>query len=290
MTDLGSKYARSSEDDFRDVFAYIDANLDDDLSVARLSRVARASKFHFHHRFSAQFGLAVHRYVKLARLRRAAFQLAFRPRLRVIDIALASGYRSPEAFARAFKTVLGLTPTQFRDHPDWEAWSALNRTVGDLGARADQLREQAVHIEHVAPIRVAALELRDRPMGLGDALRTFIAWRMAHGLSPDRSATYSVFPYPASPDAIDLCAGIHRRVEPNTLGIVEKWLPGGRCARLRHVGTYRSLFDAARSLATDWLEESGERLREAPLVIRRITLFPDVPAHLAESEISLPLA
>ena len=86
---------------FDDVFAHIDAHLDDDLSLARLARVARSSAFHFHHQFSARFGLAVHGYVTLVRLRRAAWQLMFRPRLRVVDVALASGYTSPEAFARA---------------------------------------------------------------------------------------------------------------------------------------------------------------------------------------------
>lgn len=43
------------------MLAFIDAHLDDDLSLARLSRVAHASTFHFHHQFSAQFGLGVYR-------------------------------------------------------------------------------------------------------------------------------------------------------------------------------------------------------------------------------------
>jgi AraC family transcriptional regulator len=137
---------------------------------------------------------------------------------------------------------------------------------------------------------VAALELRGRPIRLAEALRKFLAWRMENGLSPDRSATYSVFPDPTSDSAIDLCAATHRRIPPNALGVVEKWLPDGRCALLRHVGTYGSLFETARSLATDWLLSSGEQRREAPLVIRRVTLFPDVAAHLAESEIALPLS
>ncbi len=291
MLDADSNDARSSDGAFREVLAYIDANLDDDLSLARLSQVARSSKFHFHHRFSTQLGLAVHRYVTLARLRRAAFQWAFRPRLRVIDIGFASGYRSPEAFARAFKKVVGRTPSEFRECPDWPAWKGLEQTVADLRERVGRSPEdRVVRIEQAPPIRVAALELRDQPIRLADALRKFIAWRMENGLSPDRSATYTVFPDRSSPGAIDLCAATHRAIRPNALGIVEKWLPGGRCALVHHVGTHEALFDAARSLATDWVASSGEQLRAAPLVIRRITLFPDVAAHLAESEIALPLA
>lgn len=275
---------------FRDVVAYIDANLDSDLSLARLSRLARASKFHFHRSFSGQFGLAVHGYVKLARLRRAAYQLAFRPRLRILDISLASGYQSPEAFARAFKKVVGRSPSEFRARPEWPAWNALDRRVAEVRVRiGSSATDRVVRIAQVAPIRVAALELREQPLHLAEALRKFIAWRVDNGLSPHRSATYTVFPDAGSPGALDLCASTARSVRPNALGIVEKWLPGGRCACMRHVGPHESLFEAAKWLATEWLAESGEQLRAAPLVIRRITLFPDVAPHLAESEIALPL-
>jgi len=58
------------------VLDYIDAHLDDDLDLDTLSGVAAFSKFHFHRQFKASFGLSVHRYVQLARMRRASFQLA----------------------------------------------------------------------------------------------------------------------------------------------------------------------------------------------------------------------
>ena len=49
------------------------------------------------------------------------------------------------------------------------------------------------------------------------------------------------------------------------------------------------LFEAVRSLHVQWLPTSGEALRDAPLIIRRISLFPDVVEHEAESGILLPL-
>ena len=148
---------------------------------------------------------------------------------------------------------------------------------------------RAVTVEVIASIRVAAIELRRHPIRLGEALQRFIAWRMQNKLPLGRSETYSVFHDPSERTAIDLCVSTHRAVLPNTLGVIEKSLPGGRCAVMKHVGSPAMLFETVRSLYSEWLPASGEMLRDAPLVIRRISLFPDVVEHEAESEIFLPV-
>jgi len=58
------------------VLDYIDRHLDGDLDLETVSRVAAFSKFHFHRQFTATFGLSVHRYVQLARMKRASRRLA----------------------------------------------------------------------------------------------------------------------------------------------------------------------------------------------------------------------
>ena len=95
---------------FQRVLAHIEDHLDGDLSVDVLSGVAAFSRFHFHRQFSALFGIGVHRFVQLARLKRATYKLAFRDRETILQIALDSGYEGPEAFARAFKQSVGTPP------------------------------------------------------------------------------------------------------------------------------------------------------------------------------------
>jgi AraC family transcriptional regulator len=89
------------------VIEYICAHLGDDLPVERLSAVAGFSKFHFHRQFSAFTGLSVAQFVRLMRLKRAAYQLAFDPARPIIEIALDAGFSAPESFSRAFKDVQG---------------------------------------------------------------------------------------------------------------------------------------------------------------------------------------
>jgi AraC family transcriptional regulator len=57
------------------VLDYIDQHLDGDLDLDTMSRVAAFSKFHFHRQFTAIFEMSVHRYVQLARMKRASHRL-----------------------------------------------------------------------------------------------------------------------------------------------------------------------------------------------------------------------
>jgi AraC family transcriptional regulator len=102
------------------VIQYIDSNLDGDLSCEQLSRVASFSKFHFHRQFSALFGVSLHRYIALLRMRKASYELAFRDHKSITQIALDSSYENPESFSRTFKKATGQTPTDFRTQPQWQ--------------------------------------------------------------------------------------------------------------------------------------------------------------------------
>jgi len=68
------------------VLDHIDRHLDDDLDLDALSSVAAYSKYHFHRQFTATFGLSVHRYIQLARMKRASYRLAYRDAPSVTDI------------------------------------------------------------------------------------------------------------------------------------------------------------------------------------------------------------
>jgi AraC family transcriptional regulator len=63
--DAGTAYTQR----FEDTLAYIDSNLEGDLSVGALSQIANFSKFHFHRQFAAYVGVPAARYVQLMRLR-----------------------------------------------------------------------------------------------------------------------------------------------------------------------------------------------------------------------------
>lgn len=280
---------------FRRVLEYVDEHAGDDLDVETLGNVASFSKFHFHRQFSALLGVPVYRYVQAVRLKRASYRLAFRGDS-VLEIALSSGYEGPESFARAFKKLLGATPSDVRRNPEL----ALRRAPYEDASRARRrlmvpgIEQAAVSIVDFPETRVAALEHRGDPERLGASIRRFIEWRKREKLPPKTSDTFNIFyDDPAGADPcdfrMDLCAATERDIAPNDEGIVAKVIPAGRCALLRHVGPEEGFVRALEYLYAEWLPRSGEELRDFPPFCRRVRFFPDVPEHEAVTEIFLPL-
>lgn len=96
-----------------DILVHVQANLEQDLALGRLARLARLSPFHFEREFSRMVGETVKRYTQRLRLERAAIRLLLH-RSTVLDIALDCGFQHPETFARAFRRRFGLSPRSYR--------------------------------------------------------------------------------------------------------------------------------------------------------------------------------
>ncbi len=279
------------------VLDHIDRHLDEDLDLDMVSGVAAFSKFHFHRQFSATFGLSLHRYVQLARMKRASYRLAYSDAQRVTEIALDAGYDAPDAFARAFRQRFGQSPSSFRTAPDWAPWHAAFGPLDDARSRLMQktFSPEDVTIRDVPPTPVAIMEHRGDPATLGATIQRFIAWRRAAGLHPSRSPTFTVWRSerrPAAPGdfSLDLCVGTDRPIAAADDAVSAGEIPGGRCAVLRVVGNTDNLEPAALYLYREWLPACGEEARDFPLYCQRLAMFPEVAEHETVAEVFLPLA
>ena len=279
------------------VLDHIDRHLDDDLDLETVSGVAAFSKFHFHRQFTATFGLSVHRYVQLARLKRASHRLADRSNAQsVTDIAMDAGYDAPDAFARAFRRRFGQSPSSFRKSPDWQPWLA---AFGPFeNARSRIMKKIFTHgdvtIRDVPDTSVAILEHRGDRERLGDTIQRFIAWRKAAGLSPATSPTFNVFrserePANTADYSMDICVGTDLQIGAEDAPMKAGVIPGGRCAVLRVNGASHNLEPAALYLYRDWLPDSGEEVRDFPIYCERRLSFPDGPVLDVIAELYLPL-
>jgi AraC family transcriptional regulator len=97
----------------RHVIEYVDAHLDQDLTLAELAAVAEFSPSHFKALFKQATGVPVHRFVLERRIERARLRL-LEGRHSITEIALEAGFAHPSHMARWMRRLLGLGPSQIR--------------------------------------------------------------------------------------------------------------------------------------------------------------------------------
>lgn len=280
------------------VLDYIDRHLDDDLDLETVSRIAAFSKFHFHRQFTATFGLSVHRYIQLARMKSASRRLAWNDADSVTAIAMDAGYDAPDAFARAFRQRFGQSPSSFRKSPDWAPWIAAFEPLDNARNTLMQIifSHDDVTIRDVPSTPVAILEHRGDRATIGSTIERFKAWGKAAALSPETGRpSFMVFRSercPANPAdySMDLCVGTDQPIEANEAGMKAGVIPGGRCAVLRYPGNTNNLEPAALYLYRDWLPDSGEEAGDFPIYCqRRLSPIPGMAANEVVLELFLPL-
>jgi len=98
----------------RHVVEYIEAHLDEDLTLAELASVAGFSLSHFKPLFKQAVGMPVHRFVLERRVERAR-TLLLQGGKSMSEIALEAGFAHPSHMARCLRRLLGVGPRQIAD-------------------------------------------------------------------------------------------------------------------------------------------------------------------------------
>jgi transcriptional regulator GlxA family with amidase domain len=107
------RFQARAGDRFADLAAWIVAHLAEDLSVENLAAHMRLSPRQFSRRFAQAFGATPAQQIEALRLDAAREHLSG-SRATVEAIAVAVGFRSDDAFRRAFDRRFGLSPTEYR--------------------------------------------------------------------------------------------------------------------------------------------------------------------------------
>ncbi len=98
----------------RRVVEHIDANLDDEISLADLAAVAGLSQFHFSRAFRKSTGKTPQQFLMLRRVERAK-QLLERADLPLVEVSLRSGFKNQSHFTTLFRKYTNLTPKLWRE-------------------------------------------------------------------------------------------------------------------------------------------------------------------------------
>jgi AraC family transcriptional regulator len=97
----------------RKVVELVHVEMDSDLSLEELADTAGWSITHFSEMFRQSTGQSPHQFVLNRRVERAKEMLRA-AKMRVLDVAVACGFKNQQHFARVFRKVCGASPTEYR--------------------------------------------------------------------------------------------------------------------------------------------------------------------------------
>lgn len=97
----------------RQLIDYIEAHLENALTLGELAERCNLSEYHFARMFRVSFGLPPHQYLLARRLHRACLLLRL-GNAPLGDVALACGFASASHFSNRFRQVLTATPGEYR--------------------------------------------------------------------------------------------------------------------------------------------------------------------------------
>jgi AraC family transcriptional regulator len=267
---------------------FVDRNIGDDVSLAKLASVACFSPYHFHRIFTALVGEPPAEYVRRLRLEKAAVLLVNDPAASVTGIALSCGFSTSALFCRLFKSRFAMSPSAWRDggyknrkkgqkdrkggkdsrlRPGYR-WSDGTKT---RERRNDMKNAPVVRIEDVPPLRVAYVKHMkgyEDSAGIGEAFETLFCWAGPRGfMGPDaRVLGLSL----DNPDITPkdkcryyACVVVNDRAEPDgRVGIMT--LRPGKYAVGRFGGGAEVFRKAYAQMYGEWLPGSGWQPDDAP--------------------------
>nr|WP_255551574.1 AraC family transcriptional regulator [Granulicella sp. dw_53] len=97
----------------RNVTDLVRSRISEDISLADMAAVTGLSITHFSRIFKKSMGESPHQFVLRQRVQ-CAKELLISLHLRMLDIALACGFKTQQHFARIFRQVCGLSPTEYQ--------------------------------------------------------------------------------------------------------------------------------------------------------------------------------
>jgi AraC family transcriptional regulator len=97
----------------RRIKEFVHAKMEDELTLCEMAQSVELSRAHFSRMFRKSTGESPHHFVLRQRVERAKEMLRA-AEARVLDVAVASGFKTQQHFARVFRRMCGVSPTEYR--------------------------------------------------------------------------------------------------------------------------------------------------------------------------------
>ncbi len=229
------------------VVNYIETNLTDNLSLAKLASVAAVSPFHFHRIFSQITGETTHEFVQRKRIERIASRLLKVPNTSIKDLSMHYGFDNAVTFSRAFKKFYGISASALRKTAPQKAQRLIRKrskigkdqfTIGQYLEQVDQglnwiSEHGSVMTKEINDLKIAYIRNRGPFESIDPCFEALAQWAKSYSLFDNEKSKWILIVHD-NPDISDsskmmLSAGLLIDEEyPVDNGINLMTIPAGR--------------------------------------------------------------
>lgn len=242
------------------VLIYIEENIDENLSLESLAKIACYSPFHFHRIFQAIVGETVHDYVKRLRMQIAAGKLRYTEQP-VTTIALDASFETPSAFTRAFKQFMGSSPRNYRSLHT--AINVMTQKIKELPMIKPEKIEKSMSDLHLLFVR----RYGDYSESSCEAWKAMINYINENHLDRSTLRHFGIChdnPQITSTEKLRYDAAILSPSSDKGKGEVgHQVIRSGKYAIFVHKGSYDGLEEAFNRIFVKWLPDSSEKYDES---------------------------
>ena len=147
---------------FNGTMAYIERTIETGCDEAEIARISGYSYPLFSRIFSILVGYPLNEYLRFRKVSRAAADLR-NTDAKIIDIALAYGYESPDSFAAAFKKFHGVSPSAVRNGKEFKSFAPIKLSLTVNGGQTMEVKIEKKGGFTLAGIQVDADRTSDFP-------------------------------------------------------------------------------------------------------------------------------
>lgn len=285
------------------VLVFIQENLEHELTLASLAKIAMYSPFHFHRIFSAVVNEPLYVYISRKRIEKSAAILCADKQKTIASIAFEMGFSTNAAYSKAFKKFYGLSPTQFR--AEALAFSKIGKIKRKNGQEQLHFSSYICNIDrHKEWIAARAdIEVKEMPMLqiayvahvgafdlIGTAFQKLARWAIPNQLPMLKTITV----YYDDPNITDIskvrqAAGIILEEAIATEGeVTVMTIPSGRCVVGKFVLEPTEFEQAWRGIFV-WLYEHGYKPSSRDCYQILHNNKPHQPPEKSRVEICIPI-
>jgi AraC family transcriptional regulator len=177
------------------ILTFIDKNLDRELSLQTISRIAYYSPFHLHRIFKAITNETLNAYIIRKRIERTAIMLIHNKEYSIAEIADKYGFKNDSTFSRTFKKIYRQSPTEFRKSNlgNFSKISKVNSNNGKVNFITEEYLCNINNLKNWIKMN-AKIEIKELPKmnlayvtqigvnGIENAFQRIVKWAITKGL------------------------------------------------------------------------------------------------------------